>query len=80
MADAKICDNCKKVIEDIHIIMKGYKVETKEKLGYELSKTEDFCSFNCLSEFAIKEQKLVDEFLQKIEEHKIKADLVEVVE
>lgn len=70
MADAKICDNCKKVIEDVHITIKGYKVETKEKLGYEIGRIEDFCSFNCLGEFAFKEQKLVDEVLQKVEEYR----------
>ena len=77
MADAKICDNCKKIIEDVHITIKGYKVETKEKLGCELSKIEDFCSFNCLGEFAIKEQKLVDEAVQKVKEYEEKNKIVE---
>mgnify|MGYP003302310371 CR=1 FL=1 len=73
MADAKICDNCKKVIEDIRITIKGYKVETKEKLGYEVNRIEDFCSFNCLSEYAIEEQKLLDEIIQRIEEYSRKS-------
>lgn len=74
MANAKICDNCKKVIEDIRIKIEGYKVETKEKLGYELKHIEDFCSFNCLSEYAKKQQELLDEALKVIERYEVEKD------
>ena len=29
MAQVKICDNCKKIIDDVIIQIKGYKVEVK---------------------------------------------------
>ena len=70
MANARICDNCKKVIDDVSITLKGYKVETKEKLGYEIGHIEDFCSFNCLKEYAEKQQKLLEESLKVIEKYK----------
>lgn len=70
MADAKICDNCKKVIDDVSIVIKGYKVTTKEKLGYEIEHIEDFCSFNCLRDYAEKQQDLLEESLKVIKEYK----------
>lgn len=74
MANARICDNCKKVIEDVSITIEGYKVKTKEKLGYELKQIEDFCSFNCLSEYAKKQQTILDEALKVIERYVVEKD------
>ena len=70
MANARICDNCKEVIDDVSITLKGYKVETKEKLGFEIIHIEDFCSFNCLGEYAKKQQELLEESLKVIEKYK----------
>lgn len=75
MANARICDNCKKVIDDVSITLKGYKVETKEKLGYEIVNIEDFCSFNCLGEYAKKQQKMLEDTLKIIDKY-TKEDII----
>ena len=61
MANAKVCDNCGKVIDGIHISIKGYKVE---KIEYGIDGIEDFCSFNCLSEYAKKQQEILEDVLK----------------
>lgn len=69
MANAKICDNCKNIIEDVSITIKGYKVETKEKLGYEINTIKEFCNFNCLAKYAKKQQELLDNALKAIDKY-----------
>ena len=67
--EIKICDNCEKRIDDFLIELQGYKVENKENLGYAIKRKQEFCSFNCLSEYAKKEQKLFEEAKKCIEKY-----------
>lgn len=69
------CNNCKKIIEkdDIKINLLGYKVShnsssKKLPMGYGIEIPEDFCSFNCLSEWAKEQQKLLDDYMELAKE------------
>ena len=37
--------------------------------GFSIGKPEDFCSFDCLSEWAQEQQKLLDEYMEISEKH-----------
>lgn len=37
--------------------------------GFSIGKPEDFCSFTCLSEWALAQQKLLDEYIEIAEKH-----------
>lgn len=74
MAKAYMCDQCKKLIteDDIRISLNGYIVHHNDRnkempKGYEIRKPEEFCSFSCLSEWAIEQQKLLDDYLNLAE-------------
>lgn len=69
MAKAHCCDNCGKLIMDsnVRVVLTGYDVihnEDKSNCpkGFMIRKPEDFCSFICLSEWAKKEQQLLDDY------------------
>lgn len=71
MANVCQCDNCKKIIDadDIKIKLIGYEVsqnrrKRKQPMGFGLMKPEDFCSFKCLAEWAMNEQKLLDDYIE----------------
>lgn len=71
VANAFSCDNCGNLIRgnDIRIELKGYSVYENQELtkmpkGYEIGWTEQFCSFNCLSEWAKGQQKLLDDYIR----------------
>lgn len=76
MAKAFSCDNCGKLItdKDIRIVLNGYEImQNRENgempKGYDIGKPEEFCSFNCLSEWALNEQKMLDDYLKLITAH-----------
>lgn len=65
------CDNCKKLIgeDDIKIKLIGYEVlqnrkKRKQPLGYGVYVPADFCSFTCLSQWAIEQQKMLDDYIE----------------
>lgn len=68
MANAKICDNCKKIIDEVSIKLTGYTVTIKGKLRYEIQEMEDLCSFNCLIDYAKKQQEFLEESSKIIKE------------
>ena len=72
MAKAHCCDQCGKLIKesDIHINLDGFSVlqnrENNEMpKGFSIEHPEDFCSFTCLSEWALEQQKLLDTLLYR---------------
>ena len=65
-----ICDQCKKMIaeNDIKIILTGYEVihnQTEQRLpkGYKIARPEEFCSFDCLAKWSIRQQELLNDYL-----------------
>ena len=69
MSKAHACDTCGKLItdSDIRITLDGYKVIQNEEqkqipMGYGIGMPGDFCSFTCLSEWATKQQGILDEY------------------
>lgn len=71
MAKAHCCDQCGKLIKDsdIRITLDGFSVfqnRGNERMpkGFSVSRPEDFCSFSCLSEWALEQQKLLDEYIE----------------
>lgn len=84
MANVCQCDNCKKIIEenDIKINLIGYNVtqnlkSSKMPKGYEIKIPQDFCSFNCLSEWALKEQETLDEYKELAKKYEDNNDVGE---
>ena len=76
MAKAHCCDQCGKLIKDsdIRITLTGFSVmqnieNNDMPKGFSIGKPEDFCSFLCLSEWALEQQKLIDEYLKIAEKH-----------
>lgn len=76
MAKSYCCDQCRKLIKDsdIRIILDGFSVlQNRENgnmpKGFSIGKSEDFCSFRCLSEWALEQQKMLDEYLEIVEKH-----------
>ena len=76
MAKAHCCDKCGKLIKDsdIRITIDGFSVlqnrdNKKMPKGFSIGKPEDFCSFDCLSEWAQEQQKLLDEYMEISEKH-----------
>lgn len=60
---------CKKLIKDsdIRITLNGYTVyqnaeSNKIPKGFTVVKPEDFCSFDCLSTWALQNKKILDEY------------------
>lgn len=75
MAKAHCCDQCGKLIKesDIRINLDGFSVlqnrENNEMpKGFSIEHPEDFCSFTCLSEWALEQQKLLDTYYIEIVE------------
>ena len=76
MAKAHCCDQCGKLIRDsdIRITLDGFSVlqnrenESMPK-GFSIGKLEDFCSCACLSDWALEQQKMLDEYLEIAEKH-----------
>lgn len=75
MAKAYMCDHCKKLIteDDIRITLSGYTVYQNESCGdmpqgYGIGFPEEFCSFTCLSEWAIQQQALLDDYKKLVAE------------
>lgn len=71
MAKAHCCDQCGKLIKDsdIRITLDGFSVfqnrgNKRMPKGFSVSRPEDFCSFSCLSEWALEQQKLLDEYIE----------------
>lgn len=71
MAKSHCCDQCGKLIKDsdIRITLDGFFVfqnRGNERMpkGFSVSRPEDFCSFSCLSEWALEQQKLLDEYIE----------------
>ena len=71
MAKAHCCDQCGKLIKDsdIRITLDGFSVfqnRGNERMpkGFSVSRPEDFCSFSCLSEWALEQQKLLDDYIE----------------
>lgn len=69
MANAHCCDVCGKLIKDsdIRITLNGFSViQNRENndmpKGFSIGKPEDLCSFDCLSEWALETQKMLDEY------------------
>ena len=76
MAKAHCCDQCGKLIKDrdIRIILGGFSVlQNRENndmpKGFSIGDPEDFCSFTCLSEWALEQQKLLDEYIEIAARH-----------
>ena len=76
MAKAHCCDQCGKLIKDsdIRITLDGFSVLQNEEnndmpKGFSIGEPEDFCSFTCLSEWALDQQKLLDEYIEIAEKH-----------
>ena len=70
MANVCQCDNCKKIIgeDEIKINLIGYEVsqnrrKRKMPMGYSVGIPQDFCSFDCLAEWAMNEQKMLDGYI-----------------
>lgn len=68
------CDSCGKLIKDenIRIVLNGFSVLQNEKncempKGFSIKKPEEFCSFNCLSVWAEKNQKMLDDYMRILE-------------
>lgn len=71
MAKVCQCDNCKKIIgeDEIKINLIGYEVtqnrrKRKIPMGYSVGIQQDFCSFDCLAEWALNEQKILDDYIE----------------
>ena len=76
MAKAHCCDQCGRLIKDsdVRITLDGFSVlqnrdNKKMPKGFSIGKPEDFCSFDCLSEWAREQQKLLDEYMEISEKH-----------
>lgn len=76
MAKAHCCDQCGKLIKDsdIRITLDGFSVlQNRESenipKGFRIWQSEDFCSFTCLSKWALEQQKLLDEYIEIAEKH-----------
>lgn len=76
MAKAHCCDQCGNLIKDsdIRITLDGFsglqnKKNKKMPKGFSIGKPEDFCSFSCLAEWALEQQKMIDEYLKIAEKH-----------
>lgn len=76
MAKAHCCDVCKKLIKDsdIRITLNGFTVfqnieSNKMPKGFTIVKPEDFCSFDCLSKWALQHQKILDEYQNIIKKY-----------
>lgn len=71
MSKAHCCDFCGKLIkdEDVRISVTGFSViqnaaNSKMPKGFSVAEPEDFCSFICLSGWAIENQKILDDYLE----------------
>lgn len=69
MAKAHCCDQCGKLIKDsdIRITLAGFSIlqnmeSSDMPKGFSIGDPEDFCSFTCLSGWALEQQKLLDEY------------------
>lgn len=76
MAKVHCCDQCGKLIKDsdIRITLDGfYVLQNRENndmpKGFSIGALEDFCSFTCLSEWALEQQKLLDEYIEIAGKH-----------
>ena len=76
MAKAHCCDQCGRLItdRDIRITIDGFSVlqnmeNNDMPKGFSIGAPEDFCSFTCLSEWALEQQKLFDEYIEISERH-----------
>lgn len=76
MSKVYICDQCKNKIadEDIRITLIGYDViQNREKVeypqGYRVMVPRDFCSFNCVSNWAAEQQNLLDNYNNTVCRH-----------
>lgn len=70
MAKAHQCDQCGRLIQDkdIRITLDGYAVlQNRENgampKGFTIIQPEDFCSFQCLADWGLEQQKMLDEYL-----------------
>lgn len=73
MANVCQCDNCKKIIgeDEIKIKLTGYEVSQNRRkrkipMGYSVGFPQDFCSFDCLAEWAMNEQKMLDDYIELV--------------
>lgn len=76
MAKAHCCDQCGKLIKDsdIRIALDGFYVlqnQENEKMpkGFSVRHPEDFCSFSCLAEWALEQQKFLNEYGEIVEKY-----------
>lgn len=76
MANACQCDNCKKIIgdDDIKIKLLGFEVSQNRKkrklpAGYGIQHPEDFCSFECMAEWALNQQILLNDYKKLAEKY-----------
>ena len=76
MSKAHCCDHCGKLIKDsdIRITLDGFSVlQNRESenmpKGFSIGQSEDFCSFTCLSKWALEQQKLLDEYIEIAKKH-----------
>ena len=76
MAKAYCCDQCGKLIKDrdIRITLEGFSVFQNRKnndmpKGFLTGNPKDFCSFTCLFEWALEQQKLLDKYMEIAEKH-----------
>lgn len=65
------CDQCGKLIKDkdIRITINGFSVLQNQESnrfpkGFQVEKPEDFCSFQCLANWALEAQQMLDEYIK----------------
>lgn len=71
MSKVHCCDLCGKMIKDsdIKISVLGFSVtqnmdNMEMPKGFSILQPEDFCSFDCLSKWAIENQKILDKYIE----------------
>ena len=71
MAKAYCCDQCGELIkdDDIRITIDGFSVlQNRENenmpKGFSVVNPKDFCSFVCLSEWIMEQQRLLDKYIE----------------
>ncbi len=72
------CDQCGKLIDsnDIRITVKGYEVlqnrsNNNMPKGFGINYPQDFCSFTCLSGWALEQQEMLDEYMNISKENEL---------
>ena len=76
MAKVHCCDQCGKLVKnsDIRITLDGFSVLQNRNnndmpKGFSIGKPNDFCSFTCLSGWALEQQKMLDKYLEIAEKY-----------